>query len=833
MEQTILNDNEHPSRLLPTRLQQPLDAMLRSMVQQTASAAACLALYDKSSDGFTQVFQHGDVEPSLLKVLCAEHGPARFAMVNRRQKQLSARDEETSVAATILEDQGLRCALILPLCEGSLQFGVLIVLHAVQELYVKHQQQLLAGIAGLITAALSAELELVQQRNQVVVDAGSKPNFLVSMSNEIRSSLNGMLGTLSLLKQTRLTLEQQEYVDMSQSSGNDLLGLLNDILDISRIEAGKLELERIEFDLRHSVEELLETFTGRAQHKRLELASIIFASVPQMVRGDPARLRQVLANLLGNALKYTDEGEVVVTVFPVEEDDTGMLVGFEVRDTGSGISADDRSTIFSATLNDGAAPVPSGSTGLGLVICRELAEHMGGEIGVESDPGQGSTFWFTARFGRCEMRPEQVTAPVDLSRVRTLVVDRNPTSCAVLEQMFLAWGMHYESVPDGATALEKLQRASHLGRSYDLVIMEMALPDMNGIELGRRIDAATATEKCRKIMLTSHGQRGDAQSARQAGLQAYITRPIRGAQLRDVIERVMGLKHTDRNKLITRHSLNESGAGWQYRILIADDNVIDQKIALVLLKKLGLHADVAGNGVDAVSAVRGHRYDIVLMDIQMPEMNGYEATAAIRELEQATSSGQHIPVIALTGSEQQGDQERCIEAGMDDYIAKPVIFEQLKYALSQWLPAESSALVLPNVPVDGQQHPALEADPIDAPIFENLRLALAAEFDNVVSIYLDDAHKRLADMQAAAAAGDGRSLNRAAHTLKSASRYLGILPLADLCSTLEIAADHGDMATAVPLVPVVELAFERAEQAVRHAVEAGMNTANSQRVSPG
>ena len=519
--------------------------------------------------------------------------------------------------------------------------------------------------------------------------------------------------------------------------------------------------------------------------------------MPQTVRGDPARLRQILANLLGNALKYTDAGEVVITVFPVEEDETGMLIGFEVRDTGIGISQDRRSRIFSVNDNDGAAR-QADSARLGLLLSKELAGHMGGEIGVESEPDTGSTFWFTARFGRCETRPEQAAAPVDLSSLRALVVDRHPTSCAVLEQMFLAWGMHYESVPDGATALEKLRRASQRGRGYDLVIMEMALPDMRGIELGSRIDSAIAPGSCRKIMLTSHGQRGDAQSARQAGLHAYITRPIRGAQLRDVIERVMGLKQTDKNQLITRHSLNESGAGWQYRILVADDNVIDQKITLVLLKKLGLHADVASNGVDAVSAVRGHRYDIVLMDIQMPEMNGYEATAAIRELEQATSSGQHIPIIALTGSELKGDQERCLDAGMDDYIAKPVIYEQLKYMLAQWLPAESSTLVLPSVPVDGQQHPALDADPIDAPIFENLRLALGAEFGNVVGIYLDDAHKRLTDMQAAITAKDGRALNRAAHTLKSASRYLGILPLADLCSTVEIAAEHGDIATAGP-----------------------------------
>jgi len=820
MEQTILQDNTIPAVTLSVRLQQSLEGVLQSVTQLTASAAACVALYNETTGDMTPVVTHGDVAPSLLAALCGEQQHAGTALPADRPLLITVRDEPASGASAALEDQGLHCALIQPLRDGSRLYGVLIVLHASQETCAKHQQRSISGLAGLITAALAAEFELAQQRDRVAAETGSRPNFLVSMSNEIRAALNGMLGMLSLLKQTRLTLEQQEYVDMSQSSGGDLLGLLNDILDISRIEAGKLELEHIEFDLRHSVEDLIETFTGRAQQKRLELAGIIFSSVPQMVRGDPTRLRQVLANLLGNALKFTNDGEVVVSVFPVEEDESGMLIGFEVRDTGTGISAGDRLHIFNPVMIDGAASRQSGGARLGLVISKELAENMGGEIGVESEPGRGSTFWFTARFGRCETQPEQAAAPVDLSSVRALVVDSQPTSCAVLEQMFIAWGMHYENVPDGASALQKLKRASHRGRGYDLVIMEMVLPDMSGIELGCSIDEAIAPDSCRKIMLTSHGQRGDAQSARRAGLQAYITRPVRGAQLRDVIERVMGLKQTDGNSLITRHSLSESGASWQYRILIAEDNVIDQKIALVLLKKLGLHADVAGNGVDAVSAVRTHRYDIVLMDVQMPEMNGYEATAAIRELEQATSSGQHIPVIALTGNDQQGDQERCIEAGMDDYIAKPVIYEQLKYVLAQWLPAESSTLVLPSLPVDGERHPALDADPIDAPIFENLRLALASEFENVVGIYIEDAHKRLADMRAAAAAGDGSCLNRAAHTLKSASRYLGVLPLADLCSTLEIAADHGDLATAGPMVDLIGQAFERAENTLRDSLDA-------------
>jgi signal transduction histidine kinase len=428
MEQTILNDNEAGSSMLPLRLQQPFDNMLKSIVQQTTSAAACLTLYDEASDSFTRGLHHGDVDPSLLTILCGEQGPARSAMLGKQQMLLSVRDDGVSLAGAVLEEHGLRCALFLPLNDASRHYGVLIMLHGVQEIYAKHQQQLLASLAGLITAALAAEFELVQQQHQAAVEAGSQPNFLVGMSNEIRASLNGMLGMLNLLKQTRLTLEQQEYVDMSQSSGNDLLGLLTDILDISRIEAGKLELDRIEFDLRHAVEDLVETFTGRAQQKQLELASIIFASVPQMVRGDPARLRQILTKLLDNALKYTDAGEVVVAVFPVEEDETGVLIGFEIRDTGVGISEDDRSPMFNATEHDNATSRQSGGARLGLVISKELAEYMGGEIGVESEPGNGSTFWFTARFGRCETHPEQAAAPVDLSSVRTLVVDRHPTA---------------------------------------------------------------------------------------------------------------------------------------------------------------------------------------------------------------------------------------------------------------------------------------------------------------------------------------------------------------------------------------------------------------------
>ncbi len=814
MESTPLCPTAPDSEPLPQWLHAPFEALLRSAVQQGDTAEACLALYDETARHFVHGF-HSGLSPELLSEICGTDGPAEAALQSRQLLLVAANGAQ----AGALGAAGLRCALLLPLCDERYRHGVLCSFRATDQDFQAAERSLLAGLASLATAALSAERAAADQRRaaeQALAASRAKSDFLASMSHEIRTPLNGILGMLSLLKQTRLTLEQQEYADVADSSGNALLGLLNDILDISKIEAGKLELEHIDFDLRHSIEELLETMATRAHQKHLELASVIFASVPKMVRGDPTRLRQILANLLSNALKFTETGEIVVTVFPVEAEGAGLLLGFEVRDTGIGIAKDHQAQIFSAFEQaEGSTTRRYGGTGLGLAISKQLAEYMGGEIGVESEPDKGSTFWFTARLAKGEARQEQTLEPVDLSRVRALVVDNHPSSCAALEQMFLSWAMRYERVASGKEALEALRRAAKDGSPYTLVILEMALPDMTGIELGARIDTSADVGRPRKMMLTSFGRRGDANAAREAGLQAYITRPILGSQLRDGIARVMGLKETDRDILITKHSLSESDVQDRYRILLAEDDTFNQKVALGMLKKLGFRADVAGNGVDAVEAVLMQRYDIVLMDCQMPEMDGFEATAVIREQEQAAAAEHRLPIVAMTANALQGDRERCLEAGMDDYIAKPVQIEQLKDTLHQWLPASGPASLPSSIPVAGEDHPALTGEPLDAPTYESLRLALGAGFVGVVEVYLEDGRKRVADIRAALESGDSTGLVRAAHTLKSASRYLGVLPLAELCFVIEHAAESGDTTTAQSVAALIQPAFARAEAALQ------------------
>jgi two-component system sensor histidine kinase/response regulator len=821
MERTSLCQSPCPSPL-PERLKGPFETALRTVVQQAGAAGACLALYDEPAALFVEAL-HTGLSASLLKALSADGGPAKEALNSGRSLLVTAAAD--GACGSALAKAGLSHILVLPLRNDSYRHGVLCALGTGHQDSASGAHMLLNGLAGLVTAAMGAE-RISQEQHRAVEQAlaasRAKSNFLASMSHEIRTPLNGILGMLSLLKQTRLTLEQQEYLDVADSSGNALLGLLNDILDISKIEAGKLELEQIDFDLRHSIEELLETMATRAHEKNLELASVIFASVPTTVRGDPTRLRQVLANLLSNALKFTEQGEIVVTVFPIEGQGTDVLLGFEVRDTGIGIAKEGQAQIFRAFEQaEGSTTRRFGGTGLGLAISKQLAEYMGGEIGVESEHGNGSTFWFTARLGKSEARPKEAVEPVDLSRLRALVVDNHPTSCAALEQMFLSWGMRYEGVARGEEALETLRRAARDKRPFDLVIMEMALPDMTGIELGARIDASSDVGSPRKMMLTNYGRRGDANAAREAGLQAYITRPVLGSQLRDGIARVMGLKETNKDVLITKHSLSESGVGERYRVLLAEDDTFNQKVALGMLKKIGIRADVAANGVDAVEAVINHRYDIVLMDCQMPEMDGFEATAAIREQEKAMCSGVRLPIVAMTANALQGDRERCLDAGMDDYIAKPVQIEQLKDTLQQWLPARAEASTPPAArPVPGADHPALTGEPLDGPTYENLRLALGAGFGGTVEIYLNDAHQRVADIATALEAGDMRGLMRAAHTLKSASRYLGVLPLADLCFVLEHAAESGELTTAASVAALIQPAFDRAEAALQSAPDA-------------